>query len=57
MARLNLHVDHAYPLGRAPFKATDPKPANTNSPTQAWAAETREFDLDKVFEEPSRRPF
>jgi hypothetical protein len=57
MAQPNLSADHDFQRDREAFKAMESKPANSNSPPLTPATKTSEFDLDDVFEEPSRRPF
>ena len=56
MARLNLNADAELPPNRPTLRAGDAKPANINTPAKTPFAETRELELDDVFEEPSRRP-
>lgn len=60
MARLHFSVDYDYPLDRTAVKSPGNSPAPESAKAQRAldrSAETVEFDLDKVFEEPSRRPF
>jgi hypothetical protein len=56
MARLNFNADGEFLPNRPKLRADDAKPANINTPAKTPFAETRELELDDVFEEPSRRP-
>ena len=57
MARPRSHTEHYFLLDRAAFKLTDVKTAKTNAPARKPAGEALGWDIDDVFEEPSRRPF